>query len=211
MCIRDRPEIDRDTLIGELSDEALGLGPLERFLSDPKVSEIMVVDPNTIYIEDGGKLRLSEARFTDDERVRAVIERIVTPLGRRIDESSPLVDARLKDGSRVNAVIKPIALRGACITIRKFSKVPLTLEKLTSFGTITPQMGRFLTRCVIAKKNVVISGGTGSGKTTLLNVLSASIPEEDRIVTIEDAAELQLQQPHVVLSLIHISEPTRPY
>ena len=201
MCIRDRripPEIDRDTLIGELSDEALGLGPLERFLSDPKVSEIMVVDPNTIYIEDGGKLRLSEARFTDDERVRAVIERIVTPLGRRIDESSPLVDARLKDGSRVNAVIKPIALRGACITIRKFSKVPLTLEKLTSFGTITPQMGRFLTRCVIAKKNVVISGGTGSGKTTLLNVLSASIPEEDRIVTIEDAAELQLQQPHVV-------------
>ncbi|MBL9111812.1 MAG: Flp pilus assembly complex ATPase component TadA [Myxococcales bacterium] len=198
MAMRIPPEVDRDALIGELSDEALGLGPLERFLSDPKVSEIMVVDPNTIYIEDGGKLRLSEARFTDDERVRAVIERIVTPLGRRIDESSPLVDARLKDGSRVNAVIKPIALRGACITIRKFSKVPLTLEKLTSYGSITQQMGRFLTRCVVAKKNIVISGGTGSGKTTLLNVLSASIPEEDRIVTIEDAAELQLQQPHVV-------------
>jgi pilus assembly protein CpaF len=198
MAMRIPPETDRDLLIGELSDEALGLGPLERFLSDPKVSEIMVVDPNTIYIEDGGKLRLSEARFTDDERVRAVIERIVTPLGRRIDESSPLVDARLKDGSRVNAVIKPIALRGACITIRKFSKVPLTLEKLTGYGSITQQMGRFLTRCVVAKKNIVISGGTGSGKTTLLNVLSASIPEEDRIVTIEDAAELQLQQPHVV-------------
>ncbi|MBK8214572.1 MAG: Flp pilus assembly complex ATPase component TadA [Myxococcales bacterium] len=198
MAMRIPPEVDRDALIGELSDEALGLGPLERFLSDPKVSEIMVVDPNTIYIEDGGKLRLSEARFTDDERVRAVIERIVTPLGRRIDESSPLVDARLKDGSRVNAVIKPIALRGACITIRKFSKVPLTLEKLTGYGSITQQMGRFLTRCVVAKKNIVISGGTGSGKTTLLNVLSASIPEEDRIVTIEDAAELQLQQPHVV-------------
>lgn len=198
MAMRIPPEVDRDALIGELSDEALGLGPLERFLSDPKVSEIMVVDPNTIYIEDGGKLRLSEARFTDDERVRAVIERIVTPLGRRIDESSPLVDARLKDGSRVNAVIKPIALRGACITIRKFSKVPLTLEKLTAYGSITQQMGRFLTRCVVAKKNIVISGGTGSGKTTLLNVLSASIPEEDRIVTIEDAAELQLQQPHVV-------------
>jgi pilus assembly protein CpaF len=198
MAMRIPPEMDRDTLIGELSDEALGLGPLERFLSDPKVSEIMVVDPNTIYIEDGGKLRLSEARFTDDERVRAVIERIVTPLGRRIDESSPLVDARLKDGSRVNAVIKPIALRGACITIRKFSKVPLTLEKLEKYGSITTQMGRFLTRCVVAKKNIVISGGTGSGKTTLLNVLSASIPEEDRIVTIEDAAELQLQQPHVV-------------
>ncbi len=198
MTAKIPPELDRDTLIGELSDEALGLGPLERFLSDPKVSEIMVVDPNTIYIEESGKLRLSEARFTDDERVRAVIERIVTPLGRRIDESSPLVDARLKDGSRVNAVIKPIALRGSCITIRKFSKVPLTLEKLTGFGSINAQMGRFLTRCVIAKKNIVISGGTGSGKTTLLNVLSAAIPEEDRIVTIEDAAELQLQQPHVV-------------
>ena len=198
MALKIPPEIDRDTLIGELSDEALGLGPLERFLSDPKVSEIMVVDPNTIYIENSGKLMLSEARFTDDERVRAVIERIVTPLGRRIDESSPLVDARLKDGSRVNAVIKPIALRGACITIRKFSKVPLTLEKLVNYGSMTTQMGRFLTRCVVAKKNIVISGGTGSGKTTLLNVLSASIPEEDRIVTIEDAAELQLQQPHVV-------------
>lgn len=198
MALKIPPEIDRDTLIGELSDEALGLGPLERFLSDPKVSEIMVVDPNTIYIELNGKLILSEARFTDDERVRAVIERIVTPLGRRIDESSPLVDARLKDGSRVNAVIKPIALRGACITIRKFSKVPLTLEKLVTYGSMTTQMGRFLTRCVVAKKNIVISGGTGSGKTTLLNVLSASIPEEDRIVTIEDAAELQLQQPHVV-------------
>ena len=198
MAMKIPPEVDRDTLIGELSDEALGLGPLERFLSDPKVSEIMVVDPNTIYIEDGGKLRLSEARFTDDERVRAVIERIVTPLGRRIDESSPLVDARLKDGSRVNAVIKPIALRGSCITIRKFSKVPLTLDKLVTYGSITAQMGRFLTRCVIAKKNIVISGGTGSGKTTLLNVLSAAIPEDDRIVTIEDAAELQLQQPHVV-------------
>jgi len=191
-------EMDRDTLIGELSDEALGLGPLERFLSDPTVSEIMVVDPNTIYIEHQGKIRLSEARFTDDERVRAVIERIVTPLGRRIDESSPLVDARLKDGSRVNAVIKPIALRGSCITIRKFAKVPLSLDKLIGFGTLTPEMARFLTRSVIAKKNIVISGGTGSGKTTLLNVLSGVIPEDERIVTIEDAAELQLKQPHVV-------------
>ncbi len=198
MDARIPKEMDRDTLIGELSDEALGLGPLERFLSDPTVSEIMVVDPNTIYIEHNGKIRLSEARFTDDERVRAVIERIVTPLGRRIDESSPLVDARLKDGSRVNAVIKPIALRGSCITIRKFAKVPLTLDKLISYGTCTPQMALFLTRSVIAKKNIVISGGTGSGKTTLLNVLSGVIPEEERIVTIEDAAELQLKQPHVV-------------
>jgi len=191
-------EMDRDTLVGELADEALGLGPLERFLSDATITEVMVVDPNTIYIEQAGKIVLSHARFTDDERVRAVIERIVTPLGRRIDESSPLVDARLKDGSRVNAVIRPIALRGSCITIRKFSKVPLTLEKLISYGSITERMGRFLTRCVHAKKNIIISGGTGSGKTTLLNVLSAAIPEDERIVTIEDAAELQLKQPHVV-------------
>ena len=197
-------EMDRDTLIGELADEALGLGPLERFLADPTVSEIMVVDPTTIYIEQHGKIVLADARFTDDERVRAVIERIVTPLGRRIDESSPLVDARLKDGSRVNAVIKPIALRGSCITIRKFAKIPLTLEKLESFGSINTRMGRFLTRCVHAKKNIVISGGTGSGKTTLLNVLSGAIPPDERIVTIEDAAELQLKQPHVV------SMETRP-
>ena len=198
------PELDRDTLIGELADEALGLGPLEKYLADPTVSEVMVVDPTTIYIEQNGKIVLADARFTDDERVRAVIERIVTPLGRRIDESSPLVDARLKDGSRVNAVIKPIALRGSCITIRKFSKVPLTLEKLQSYGSINERMGRFLTRCVHAKKNIVISGGTGSGKTTLLNVLSGAIPPDERIVTIEDAAELQLKQPHVV------SMETRP-
>src|SRR5690606_14444254 len=134
---------------------------------------------NTIYIEQNGKIQLSNARFTDDERVRAVIERIVTPLGRRIDESSPLVDARLKDGSRVNAVIRPIALRGSCITIRKFSKVPLTLEKLISFGSLNERMARFLVRCVQAKKNIVISGGTGSGKTTLLNVLSGAIPPDE--------------------------------
>jgi pilus assembly protein CpaF len=190
--------INRDGIVGELADEALGLGPLERFLSDPTINEIMVVDPNTIYIEQGGKLFRSDARFTDDERVRAVIERIVTPLGRRIDESSPLVDARLSDGSRVNAVIRPLALRGSAITIRKFSRTPLTLDKLVEFGGMTPQMGRFLTRSVIAKRNIVIAGGTGSGKTTLLNVLSGAIPADERIVTIEDAAELQLRQPHVV-------------
>jgi len=190
--------MNHDVLVGELADEALGLGPLERFLSDPAVNEIMVVDPNTIYIEQGGKLTKSDAYFTDDERVRAVVERIVTPLGRRIDESSPLVDARLRDGSRVNAVIRPLALRGSAITIRKFSRSPLTLEKLIAFGAMTPQMGRFLTRSVVAKKNIVIAGGTGSGKTTLLNVLSGAIPADERIVTIEDAAELQLRQPHVV-------------
>ncbi len=191
-------ELDRDRLIGELSDEALGLGPLERFLADPTITEIMVVDPETIYVERMGKIELSETKFTDDERVRAVIERIVTPLGRRIDESSPLVDARLKDGSRVNAVIRPIALRGSCITIRKFSRTPLTLEKLVGFGALTERMTRFLVRSVISKRNIVISGGTGSGKTTLLNCLSGVIPANERIVTIEDAAELQLKQPHVV-------------
>jgi pilus assembly protein CpaF len=191
-------DADRDRLVGEIVDEAVGLGPLERFLNDPTVSEIMVVDPSTIYVECKGRLTRSDIRFTDDERVRAVVERIVTPLGRRIDESSPLVDARLKDGSRVNAVIRPLALRGTAITIRKFSKTPLTLDKLVSYGSLLSSMGDFLVRCVVAKRNIVVSGGTGSGKTTLLNVLSGAIPSDERIVTIEDAAELQLQQPHVV-------------
>jgi pilus assembly protein CpaF len=192
------PETDKDALIGEMADEALGLGPLEHFLADPTVSEIMVIDAGTIYVEKDGKIVLTGARFTDDDRVRAVIERIITPLGRRIDESSPLVDARLRDGSRVNAIIKPLALKGSCITIRKFAKTPITLEKMIEWHTLSEQMARFLTRSVIIKKNVVISGGTGSGKTTLLNVLSGAIPATERIVTIEDAAELQLKQPHVV-------------
>ncbi len=190
--------VDRDRLVGDLADEALGLGPLERFLADPTISEIMVVDPETIFVEQGGKLQRTDARFTDDDRVRACIERIVTPLGRRIDESSPLVDARLKDGSRVNAVIRPLALRGSCITIRKFAKTALTVPMLVDFGSLSEEMARFLLRSVAAKKNIVISGGTGSGKTTLLNVLSGAIPAEERIVTIEDAAELRLEQPHVV-------------
>ncbi|HYQ03431.1 MAG TPA: ATPase, T2SS/T4P/T4SS family [Polyangiaceae bacterium] len=190
--------VEQDRLVGEMADEALGLGPLEHLLNDPTVSEIMVIDADTIYIERSGKLERSSARFTDDERVRAVIERIVTPLGRRIDESSPLVDARLPDGSRVNAIIKPLALKGSCITIRKFPKSPLDIERLYELSALTPAMGLFLTRSVIAKKNIVISGGTGSGKTTLLNVLSAFIPAGERIVTIEDSAELRLAQPHVV-------------
>ena len=192
------PGTDQDQLMQEMADEALGLGPLERFLSDGTISEIMVVDAQTIFVEKRGKLVRADARFTDDEAVRSCIERIVTPLGRRIDESTPLVDARLKDGSRVNAVIKPLAIKGACITIRKFSKTPLQLSDLVGYGSLTEQMARFLTRSVIAKKNIVISGGTGSGKTTLLNVLSGAIPKDERIVTIEDAAELQLAQPHVV-------------
>ena len=189
---------DIEALINEMTDEALGLGPLEHFLADPDITEIMVVDSQTIFVEKKGRLTRADARFTDDEAVRSVIERIVTPLGRRIDESTPLVDARLKDGSRVNAIIRPLALKGSCITIRKFAKTPLRLEDLVRYGTLTEQMGRFLTRTVIAKKNIVISGGTGSGKTTLLNVLSGAIPADERIVTIEDAAELQLSQPHVV-------------
>ena len=198
--LRERlpPDLDSDALLGELVDEALGLGPLEHLLADPSVSEVMVVDPRTIFVERNGRCVRSSLSFTDDERVRAVIERIVTPLGRRIDESSPLVDARLPDGSRVNAIIKPLALRGACITIRKFPKSALGLEHLVGFGTLTASMARFLARSVAAKKNIVVSGGTGSGKTTLLNALSANIPEEERIITIEDAAELQLNQEHVV-------------
>ncbi|HEX3771483.1 MAG TPA: ATPase, T2SS/T4P/T4SS family [Polyangiaceae bacterium] len=192
------PGPDRDLLLGELADEALGLGPLERFLADPAVTEVMVVDANSIYVEMKGKLVRTAARFTDDERARAVIERIVTPLGRRIDESSPLVDARLKDGSRVNAIIRPLALRGSCITIRKFPASPLTMDDFLRLETLDARMARFLNRCVVAKKNIVISGGTGSGKTTLLNVLSGAIPPAERIVTIEDAAELRLNQPHVV-------------
>jgi len=188
----------RETLVQELADEALGLGPLEKLLADVDVSEIMVVDAHTIFAEAHGKMRLTGLRFTDDDAVRAVIERIVTPLGRRIDESSPLVDARLRDGSRVNAVIPPLALKGPCITIRKFAKDPLRMADLERFGSVTPQMARFLERSVKVRKNIIISGGTGSGKTTLLNVLSGAIPSHERIVSVEDAAELQLAQPHVV-------------
>ena len=158
----------------------------------------MVIDPSTIYIERDGKIQLSPYRFTDDQSVRSCIERIVTPLGRRIDESSPMLDARLLDGSRVNAVIRPLAIKGTCITIRKFSKTPLTMANLVEFKTLNQRMATFLERAVKARKNILISGGTGSGKTTLLNILSASIPETERIVTIEDSAELSLAQTHVV-------------
>jgi pilus assembly protein CpaF len=190
--------VDAERLTLELTDEALGLGPLEALLADPEVTEIMVVEPETIYAERRGRIELTQARFTDDDAVRAVIERIVTPLGRRIDESTPLVDARLKDGSRVNAVIPPLAIKGACITIRKFTRTPLDVAELIRLGSLDQRMARFLTRAVAVRKNIVISGGTGSGKTTLLNVLSSAVPSHERIVTIEDAAELRLGQPHVV-------------
>lgn len=190
--------VDPAKLVEEMTDEVLGLGPLQELLDDDRVSEIMVVDPNTIYVEREGKIDLTELRFTDDESCRAVIERIVTPLGRRIDESTPVVDARLEDGSRVNAVIPPLAVRGPCITIRKFARRPLGMGRLVELGSLSTSMAKFLERCVRARKNLIISGGTGSGKTTLLNVLSTQIPDDERIVTIEDAAELRLQQPHVV-------------
>lgn len=191
-------QMARKRLVAEMTDEVLGLGPLQELLDDDEVSEVMVVDPATIYVERRGALELTALRFMDDESCRAVIERIVTPLGRRIDESAPLVDARLRDGSRVNAVIPPLAIRGPCITIRKFARNPLQMSQLVAFGALSQAMAAFLERCVHAKKNVIISGGTGSGKTTLLNVLSRAIPATERIVTIEDAAELRLAQPHVV-------------
>jgi pilus assembly protein CpaF len=190
--------LDRPRLRKEITDELLGLGPLEDYLRDPKVSEIMVVDRSTIYVEKKGKLTLTGASFSTDDALRLAIERIVTPLGRRIDESTPMVDARLKDGSRVNAVIPPVALRGPCVTIRKFPTKRLGVPDMIAFGSLDERMAKFLLRSVIARCNILVSGGTGSGKTTLLNVLSGAIPEDERIVTIEDAAELQLQQPHVV-------------
>ena len=189
---------ERATLRDQLCDEVLGLGPLEPLLRDGSVSEIMLIDPSTIYVERAGRIVRAHAEFTDETAVRAALERIVTPLGRRIDESSPIVDARLRDGSRVNAVIPPLALKGPCITIRKFPSKRPTLEQLVEFGSLSEQMARFLARAVRVRVNLVIAGGTGSGKTTLLNVLSAAIPEAERIVTIEDAAELSLEQPHVV-------------
>jgi pilus assembly protein CpaF len=189
---------ERARLVTEMTAEVLGLGPLQELLEDRTISEVMVVDPETIYVEKNGTLELTSLRFMDSESCRAVIERIVTPLGRRIDESTPLVDARLPDGSRVNAVIPPLAIRGPCITIRKFARRPLQMSELVSLDALSEAMATFLCRCVRAKKNVIISGGTGSGKTTLLNVLSTQIPAQERIVTIEDAAELQLDQPHVV-------------
>jgi pilus assembly protein CpaF len=188
--------LDRDQLTQDVLNEALGLGPLEYYLGDEEISEIMVNSPTQVFVERAGKLEKVDKAFSSPEAVLGVIERIVAPLGRHIDESSPLVDARLPDGSRVNAIIPPLALKGPCITIRKFKRDLLTSENLIDFGTLTPQMAEFLDTCVKVRRNVVISGGTGSGKTTLLNILSSYIPERERIVTIEDAAELQLSQEH---------------
>ncbi len=193
---------ERTQIIQEVLNEMKGLGPLEQLLADPTVSEIMVNSHNMVFVERNGKLTLSECKFRDDAHVLQTIEKIVAPLGRRIDESSPMVDARLKDGpaagSRVNAIIPPLALKGPCITIRKFSVDKLTINDLINFGSISTEAAQFLDAAVKGRLNIVVSGGTGSGKTTLLNILSSFIPGDERIITVEDAAELQLRQEHVV-------------
>ncbi|HEU5478288.1 MAG TPA: CpaF family protein, partial [Candidatus Tumulicola sp.] len=182
----------------EIVNESLGLGPLEDLMADPAVTEIMVNGPKTVYIERSGKIERTGKRFTSAQQLRLVIERIIAPLGRRLDESAPMVDARLPDGSRVNAIIEPLAIDGASVTIRRFGTRRLTSQDLLDKGSANEQMLDFLRACIEARLNIVISGGTGSGKTTFLNILSSYIPDRERIVTIEDAAELYLNQPHVV-------------
>ena len=189
---------DRTRIAQEVSDEILGHGPLEPLLRDPEITEIMVNGPDYVFVERSGKIYPVDARFTNEAHLRRVIDKIVGRVGRRIDEASPLVDARLPDGSRVNAVIGPVALDGAMLTIRKFSQDPFTDADLIAFGTISPAVRDFLKACVIGRRNIIISGGTGSGKTTTLNVISSFLPEDERIITIEDAAELQLHQEHVL-------------
>ncbi len=182
----------------EVLDEVMGYGPIQRFLDDPTVTEVMINGADAVYIERHGRVEKTRARFLSDDHLMRIIHKIVTPLGRRVDESSPMVDARLPDGSRVNAIIPPLAVDGPHVTIRKFSRRPYTPDDLVGFGTLSEEIKNFLRACIVGKLNMIISGGTGSGKTTTLNALSSFIPHDERIVTIEDAAELQLQQPHVI-------------
>ena len=189
---------DRERLIEELISEILGLGPIEPLLKDSSVTEVMVNGPDSIYIERKGRLQKTDVRFRNSEHLMHIIDRIVSAVGRRVDESSPMVDARLADGSRVNVIIPPLSLVGPCLTIRKFSKDVLTVDKMIEFGSFDQRMAEFLEHCVRGRLNIVVSGGTGSGKTTLLNVLSSYVPATERIVTLEDSAELQLKQDHVV-------------
>lgn len=189
---------ERQRITTDIIDEVMGFGPITPLLTDPSISEVMVNGPKQVYVERSGRLEITDVAFRDDAHVMHIIEKIVAPLGRRIDESMPMVDARLPDGSRVNGIIPPLSLNGPVITIRKFAADPFTVEDLIGFGTLTPEVAEFLEACVRVRLNVVVSGGTGSGKTTLLNVLSSFIPSDERIVTIEDAAELQLRQDHVV-------------
>ena len=189
---------ERKRLVAEISDDLLGYGPIQRFLDDDTVTEVMVNGEQAIFVERAGRLHQTEARFVSEEHLRRVIERIVSQIGRRIDESSPMVDARLPDGSRVNAIIPPLAVDGPSLTIRKFAKDPYTAEDLIGFGTLTPGIVELLSACVQGRLNILVTGGTGTGKTTMLNVLSSHIPNDERIVTIEDAVELQLHQDHLV-------------
>ena len=189
---------ERRELTRQLTDDILGYGPLERLLNDDTVTEVIVNGPERVYVERAGKIERTSARFVDDAHLMRIIDKIVSQIGRRVDESSPMVDARLADGSRVNAIIPPLALTGPTLTIRKFSRDPYTINDLISFGTLSARAAQFLGACVKGKLNVLISGGTGTGKTTTLNAVSAFIPNDERIVTIEDAAELQLQQEHVI-------------
>ena len=192
------PRGDRQAIINDVIDEILGLGPIEPLLKDDTVTEVMINGPKNIFVEQKGKLHHTDVQFYDTAHLMNIIERIITPLGRRVDEASPLVDARLADGSRVNIIIPPLSLTGPCVTIRKFSKDIISAEKLMEFGTMDQDMVNFLQACIRARLNIIVSGGTGSGKTTTLNVLSSFIPSGERIVTIEDAAELRLEQDHVV-------------
>ena len=185
-------------IIQQIGDNILGLGPLEPFVRDPEITEIMVNGPLAVYIERGGKIHKTEAEFKSEEDLRRTIDKIVARVGRRVDDASPYVDARLADGSRVNAIIPPLAVKGSALTVRKFAADPFTAKDLVDFGTLTPQLVSFLDACVRGRLNILVSGGTGAGKTTMLNVLSAFLPEDERIITIEDSAELRLQQPHVV-------------
>jgi pilus assembly protein CpaF len=189
---------ERAQVTREITDDILGYGPLEPFLRDDTVTEVMVNGPHNIYIERRGKLTLTNAQFVDDSHLLRIIDKIISRIGRRVDEASPMVDARLPDGSRVNAIIPPLSIKGPTLTIRKFRKDPFQMQDLIKFGTLTPKAGQFLEACVRGKLNILISGGTGSGKTTTLNVLSAAIPDGERIITVEDAAELQLSQEHVI-------------
>ncbi len=189
---------ERERIVDEVIDEVLGLGPLELILKDPTVSDILINGPKNIYVEKGGQMQKSDVEFRDNKHLLQIIDRIVSKVGRRVDETSPMVDARLEDGSRVNAIIPPLALDGACVSIRRFGSNPLKLEDLLNYKAFTPEMVMLLEGCIKARLNCIIAGGTGSGKTTLLNTLSSFINHHDRIVTIEDAAELQLQQDHVV-------------
>ena len=201
LCDTENPllnRMERERLIDEILDETLGFGPLESLLKDPTISDILINGPHNIFVERRGKLEKTEIKFRDNDHLLQIIDRIVSKIGRRVDETSPMVDARLPDGSRVNAIIPPLALDGPTVSIRRFGSNPLKLEDLLNYKAFTPEMAMLMEACIKARLNVLISGGTGCGKTTLLNTLSSFIPEDERVITIEDAAELQLQQEHVV-------------